>query len=87
MGIVHIFCLFLIRIVSDGSGLLISGIMLGEIPHNSAIFGIECMNQSFGDAQGNHRNSLVIVDIPTAVFVLVIEHDVFDSICLEACNG
>jgi len=44
LRIVRIFCLFLIRIVSDGSGLLISGIMFGEIPHNLAILGIERMD-------------------------------------------
>ena len=76
--------LFDIWLVFDPSGLLISGIMLGEIPHDFAIFGIERVNKSFSNAQGDHGNTVGVIDVPTGVFVFVVKYDVFNAIGLEA---
>ena len=60
--------------------------MLGKIPHDFAILGIERVNEAFSYAQGNHRHTVGVVDVPTGVFILVVELDVFDAISLEAGN-
>jgi hypothetical protein len=44
------------------------------------------MNEAFSNAQGDHRNSVGVVDVPTGVSVLVVEFDVFNAIGLEAGN-
>ena len=67
--------LFFIWIVFDRSGLLIPGIMLGESPNNLCILWIERMDQGFGYVQGDHGHTVGVVDVPTGIFVLIVERD------------
>jgi hypothetical protein len=44
-------------------------------------------DQGFGYAQGDHGNTVGVVDVPTGIFVLIVERDVFDAIGPKAGNG
>jgi len=43
-------------------------------------------DQGFGYVQGDHGHTVGVVDVPTDIFVLIVERDGFDVIGLKAGN-
>ena len=44
------------------------------------------MDQAFGCAQGDHGNTVGVVDVPTGIFILMVEREVFAKASQEIQN-
>ena len=53
--------LWRVGVVLDAAGFLIAGVVLGEVPEDFGVFGIEGVVEVFGVADGDHGNALRVV--------------------------
>jgi len=76
-----------IGIVFDMAGLLVAGIVSGELPEDPGVFGIERVVEVFRIADGHHGKALCVVDVPASVVVLAVEPDLLHAVGLESGEG